>query len=56
MEFACEPMHSVVVVVATVVVDVVVVVIVTKSTFYVNICVQNCLVMTSQMSPLQMLC
>jgi len=45
-------MHPVVVVVATVVVDVVVVVvvIVTKSTLYVNICEQNCLVMTSQMS------
>jgi len=49
-------MHSVVVVVATVVVDVVVVIIVTKSTFYVNICALNCLVMTSQMSSLQMLC
>ena len=51
MEFACEPMHPVVVVVATVVVGVVVVVvIVTKSTLYINICAQNCLVMTSQMS------
>ena len=49
MEFACETMHPVVVV-ATVVVDVVVVVIVTKSTLYINICAQNCLVMTSQMS------